>query len=158
MNLNLNAGCGASTWGSHRVDIQKFSDIYYRKKTSANIYASIEYLPFRNKVFKTSRCNHVLEHVNYPFICIMELLRVTRGRIYILVPVYHLYNFIIEAVTLVKSFMMIPFVGSTYFLDMFYKVRSWKVRYSGHKWYIKGSLINRVYFILPKEYVIILRG
>lgn len=151
-NLTLNAGCGLSTVGSIRVDIQTFSDVYYKKDTSANIISSIQYLPFRDRVFSKVICFHVLEHVKNPFKCVAELKRVTKGQILIHIPVNHLYSFIIDSITLLKSFMMIPFIGTAYFKDQFYKVKSWKIRYTGHKWYIRGSKINRVYWILPLEY------
>jgi hypothetical protein len=141
-NLSLNAGCGTKAWGDLRVDVQTFSDIYYLKKTSANMIASIEHLPFRDGSFKDIRCLHVLEHVERPFNCLRELKRVAKGRILIRVPVNHLYSFIIDAITLFKAFMLIPFVGMDYFKDHLYKVRSWKLRYTG----------NRVYWILPLEY------
>jgi SAM-dependent methyltransferase len=131
-NLTLNAGCGTKAWGDLRVDIQTFSDIYYLKKTSANMIASIEHLPFRDGSFKEVRCLHVLEHVDRPLNCLRELKRVANGRILIRVPVN----------------------GMDYFKDHLYKVRSWKLRYTGHKWYIKGRKINRVYWILPLEYEI----
>jgi hypothetical protein len=156
--LTLNAGCGVKAWGDLRVDIQTFSSIYYRKKTSVNLVGSIEYLPFRSGVFDTTRCYHVLEHVEHPFKCVFELKRVTKGWIHIRVPVNHLYSFIIDSITLLKSFLLVPFVGTAYFEDIVYKVRSWKLRYTGHKWYIRGRKINRVYFLFPLEYVIKIKG
>lgn len=153
-DLTLNAGSGADTWGSLRVDIQTFSDVYYRKKTSVNIVASIEYLPFKSKIFDKVRCYHVLEHTDRPRECYKELRRVTKGSLRIRVPVHHLYSFTIDAVSLLRYFLMIPFIGISAFKDHLYKVRSWKIRYSGHRWYIKGRKINRVYWILPLEYEI----
>lgn len=152
MSLTLNAGSGVNTWGDLRVDTQIFSDVYYRKKTSVNVVASIEYLPFKDRIFGAVRCHHVLEHVENPRKCIEELKRVTNGLILIHVPVHHLYCLLIESVTLLKSFMMIPLIGMAYFKDNLYKVKSWSGRYSGHRSYIKGRKINRVYWILPLEY------
>ncbi|MBA7493359.1 hypothetical protein ES702_03917 [subsurface metagenome] len=156
-NYTLNAGCGCNTWGDVRIDIQTYSNIFYRKKTSVNIIGSVEHLPFKDKVFNETRCHHVLEHLTNPFDCVKELNRVTNGKIIIHVPVFHLYSLIIETITLVKAFMVIPFVGLSYFMDHLYKVRSWKIRYSDHKWYIKGNKINRIYFIFPIEYEIIIK-
>lgn len=157
-NLTLNAGCGCNTWGDVRIDLQIYSDIFYRKRTSANIIGSVEHFPFRDNVFIETRLHHVLEHTKKPFVCVKELKRVTNGKIIIHVPVFHGYSFLIDAVTLVKSFMLIPFIGLTYFKNSMYRVRSWKLRYSDHKWYIKGTKINRVYFIFPQEYEITLKG
>ena len=151
-NHTLNAGCGTSTRGSHRVDIQTFSDVYYNKKTTANIISSIEFLPFRDRTFFKTICFHVLEHVKNPFKCLAELKRVTKGRILIRVPYSNLMGFIAEAVTLLKSFMMIPLIGSEYFRSHLFKVRNFKRRISFHRWYIRGSKIRRVYWILPLEY------
>lgn len=153
-NHTLNAGCGCSTWGSIRVDLQTFSDVYYNKKTSANIISSIQFLPFRDHTFSKVKCFHVLEHVKDPFKCVAELKRVTKGRILIRVPYNSLISFIADSITLLKSFMMIPLIGSEYFKDTLFKVRYFKERYSGHRWMIKGSKIIRVYWILPIEYEI----
>jgi hypothetical protein len=157
-NLTLNAGCGCKSWGDVRIDLQTYSDLFYRKKTTANIIGSVEYLPFKDNVFSKTRCYHVLEHLPYPFCSLMELLRVTDGEVKIKVPVFHFYSFMIDAITLVKAFILIPLIGTAYFMDHWYKVRSWKKRYSDHKWYIKGKKINRVYFLFPLEYEITLRG
>lgn len=157
-NLTLNAGCGCKKWGVVRIDLQTYSDLFYLKKTSANIIGSVEHLPFKNNVFIETRLHHVLEHTKNPFNCLKELKRVTNGKIIIHVPVFHGYSFLIDAITLFKAFMLIPFVGASYFMDHLYKIRSWKKRYSDHKWYIKGSKINRVYFIFPLEYEITLKG
>lgn len=154
----LNAGCGCNTWGDVRVDIQTFSDLFYLKQTSANIIASLDDLPFRDQVFEETRCHHVLEHVSDPRHCLGELKRVTRGEILIHCPVWHLYSFLIDSITLIKSFMLIPFVKTAYFKDQLYKVRSWSKRYRDHKHYIKGKKINRVYFFFPLEYEIKIKG
>ena len=152
MGLNLNAGCGANTWGDIRVDIQTFSDVYYNKKTSANIISSIQFLPFRDHVFSKVICYHVLEHVKKPFKCVAELKRVTKGRIIIRVPFNSLISFVADSITLLKAFMMLPLIGSEYFKDTFFKVRHFNKRHSGHRWMIKGSKTNYVYWILPIEY------
>ena len=157
-NLTLNAGCGCKTWGDVRIDLQTYSDLFYLKNTSANIIGSVEQLPFRDNIFIETRLHHVLEHTKNPFVCVKELKRVTNGKIIIHVPTFHGYLFCIDAITLLKAFMLIPFVGISYFLDHVYKVRTWKIRFSDHKWYIKGSKINRVYFIFPLEYEITLKG
>lgn len=154
----LNAGCGCNSWGDVRVDIQTFSDLFYLKKTSANILASLDHLPFKDQIFEETRCHHVLEHTPNPFDCIAELKRVTKREILIHVPVWHLWSFIIDSITLVKSFMLIPLIGLSYFKDHLYKVRNWRRRLGDHKYYIKGKKINRVYFFFPLEYEIKIKG
>jgi len=156
--MKLNAGCGCNFWGDVRLDIQLFSIVFYRKRTSANIIGSVEYLPFKDKVFSETLCSHVLEHTLNPLKCFEELKRVTRDHLLIHVPVFHVYSLLIEAVTLLKSFMLIPLIGTSYFMDFLYKVCFWKKRFSDHKYYIKGSKINWIYFILPLEYEISIRS
>ena len=53
--MRLNAGCGCDKWGDIRVDAEKYSSLY-DKLTSVNVVASIEFLPFRDKVFDEVRC------------------------------------------------------------------------------------------------------
>jgi len=156
--MNLNIGCGCDKWGDIRVDIQRFSDIFYNKKTSANVIADIQSLPFKPKIFDETRCFHVLEHVSNPKQALKELKRVTKGRIIIRVPIWHLYSYIAEAITLFKAFLLIPICGTFYFTDTLRKIKNWKKRYGDHKWYIKfkNSKINKTYMLLPKEYEVIL--
>jgi len=61
-----NIGCGSDTWGDIRVDFtRKPKDFYLLngKTSSANLIATVTYLPFVNKCFEEVRCYQVLEHV-----------------------------------------------------------------------------------------------
>ena len=75
--MRLNVGCGGNDWGDIRVDVQRFSEIYYRRETTANVLASVEHLPFIDNVFNVTKCYHTLEHVRNPRIAFIELKRVT---------------------------------------------------------------------------------
>jgi len=154
MKQTLNAGCGSNDWGNIRIDIQQFSDVFYRCKTTANVLASVEYLPFKNNIFITTKCYHTLEHIGNPRLAIRELKRVTNNKVIIRVPIWHVYSLMIEAITLFKSFFLIPIIGINYFMDSLYKVRRWRKRYREHKWYIKfqQTRINRAYRFIPQEY------
>lgn len=46
--MRLNVSCGCDAWGNVRVDIQRFSDIFYNRKTSLNVIADIQHLPFKD--------------------------------------------------------------------------------------------------------------
>lgn len=148
MKPTLNAGCGVKRWGDIRVDVERHSSILYLEKTSANVIADIQFLPFKNESFSETRCFHVLEHVDNPRRALIELKRVS-DVVIIRVPVWHFYNFLIEAISL--------------FVDIFFRprlvphvvreIRRWKKRYGTHKWYIRleNAKINRLYGV-PKEY------
>jgi len=158
--MKLNVGCGFDKWGDIRVDIQPFSNIFYNRKTSANIIADVQHLPFKPKIFNETRCYHVLEHVPNPVEALKELQRVTNGKIIIRVPIWHLYSYIGETITLFKAFLLILKCGTFYFLDTLRKIKKWKKRYGDHKWYIKfrNAKINKVYHIIPQEYEIQVLG
>lgn len=69
MNISsLDVGCGVR----HRATVKL--DVARTKAT--NILGSAYYLPFRNKVFKTVFCYHVLEHLTNPKQALKELCRV----------------------------------------------------------------------------------
>jgi len=70
-NLNLDVGCGRNLRASIRLDVNK--------TRSRNIQASALFLPFRNKVFETVYCYHVLEHLSKPGEALKELIRVSNN-------------------------------------------------------------------------------
>lgn len=76
--MKVNMGCGSDLWGDIRVDL---------KKGSANILADIEQLPFIDQAFSDVRSISVLEHISHWEKALRELLRVTRKRLILEVPV-----------------------------------------------------------------------
>ena len=76
--MKASMGCGSDPWGDVRVDI---------KRGSANILADIQQLPFRDQVFCDVRSISVLEHIPSWSQALMELLRVTKKRLILEVPV-----------------------------------------------------------------------
>jgi len=82
--MNLNIGCGADPWGDIRLDIARR---YHNVKTTANLFASAEALPFKDRCFLRVRARHVLEHLPHWGDAIQEWCRVTKEEIEIEVPV-----------------------------------------------------------------------
>jgi len=68
VKMNLDVGCGAKYRASIRLDVNRTKGI--------SILGSIHHLPFRDKVFKTVFCFHVLEHIDFPKKALKELCRV----------------------------------------------------------------------------------
>ena len=77
--MRANLGCGDEGWGEIRVDLRRVS--------KANILADIENLPFRDQVFEDVRCISVIEHVTGWYKALREILRVSRNRVILEVPV-----------------------------------------------------------------------
>jgi len=79
--LTLDVGCGIIQQGHINIDIEK------PKVINGNfIKADGQYLPFRNNVFDTVYCFHVIEHIKNPYLLIDELVRVAKGKIEIRCP------------------------------------------------------------------------
>lgn len=150
----LNAGCGCDSWGDIRIDIEKYSPIFYLKNTSVNLIASVEYLPFRNDIFTNTRCFHVLEHTNDPYLSFRELKRVTKESILIRVPVHHIFSYMVEFIAIFKYLILSYVISPSHFLFILSRIKRLKLLYSSHKWYIRGNKINWVYFFIPLEYEI----
>ena len=74
----LNVGCGADSRGDVRVDIHKTE--------AANILADAQFLPFRSKSFDHVFCLSVLEHIHSWSQALQEILRVSRSRVLLEVP------------------------------------------------------------------------
>lgn len=148
MKSTLNAGCGAETWGDVRVDIERNVSTLFQGQSSVNVIADVQFLPFRNQSFSETKCFHVLEHVDNPKLALSELRRVSE-KVVIRVPIWHLYCFLIEAMSIVL--MMIS--GPSQLLSHLQEIKKWKRRYGTHKWYIhfKSSDVNR-WFGIPREY------
>ncbi len=77
--MNLNLGCGNDKRGSIRIDINP-------DKEGVNLVADAHYLPIRKKVVNVTLCKSVLEHVESPIKAMLEMKRVTRNEIIIVVP------------------------------------------------------------------------
>lgn len=152
--VTLNAGCGCDSWGDVRLDIEKTSSLY-DAPTTANILASIEFLPFRDKVFKEVRCYHTLEHVDNPFKCLRELLRVGE-KVDVKVPSHNFYCiFLYDILSLplgvvytLKEKSLKPL------LNCLYNIRRWGRRVKAHKWYVrlKNATVHKWLFVIPLEY------
>ncbi|MEM2971974.1 MAG: methyltransferase domain-containing protein [Candidatus Bathyarchaeia archaeon] len=162
---SLNVGCGSDKWGDVRVDITKynyFSGDAMTGRTSANVLASIEYLPFKNQAFKLVRCYHTLEHVDNPQKALNELLRI--GKVVdIKVPPHNFYCMVYSILAL--SFV-IKWAIKSKNKDVLFRhlkgIRNWtKKQTGGHKWYIKlkdVELIKWKYLPIPIEYRKIYNG
>ena len=152
-DLALNIGCGTDTFGDIRVDIRRVCiELPDKPKTAVNVLASTEHLPFRDLIFRETRCWHVLEHVNNPKKAIRELKRVTYGTLNIRVPIWHLYSFLIESIAIIRYPKNI--------LSQLKYILKWKERYGDHKWYIRfrNANIRKSYKIIPKEYEVNING
>jgi len=78
MLVCANMGCGYDSWGDIRVDL---------KKGSANILADIQHLPFKDQAFDDVKSISVLEHIPSWSQALHELLRVTKQRLIVEVPI-----------------------------------------------------------------------
>jgi len=79
LNIKLNVGCGSDFRGDLRLDIHKTE--------AANILADAQFLPFRSKTFAFVFCISVLEHIPSWSQALLEMLRVSKGRVLLEVPV-----------------------------------------------------------------------
>jgi len=153
--MRLNAGCGCDKWGDIRVDVEKYSSLY-DKLTSVNVVASIEFLPFRDKVFDEVRCYHVLEHVDNPFKCLTELLRVGR-KVDLKVPTHNFYSIYLYGLIIIPVSVLwsVKTRSLSPFLNHLRGVSGWHKRANTHKWYIKlhdAELTKWKYLPIPLEY------
>ena len=152
---SLNAGCGCDKWGDVRVDVERYSRLY-NEDTTANILASIEELPFKNKSFKLARCYHTLEHVDNPSKALRELLRVSE-KVDVAVPTHNFYCiFLYDLVAL--PFVSLSAVRTHNLKELFQHlkgIKNWRKRVTAHKWYIKpkGAKLKKwKYLPIPFEY------
>jgi len=120
------------------------------RKSTANVRASLEALPFRPHSFSYVRCFHTLEHVNDPNRAISELLRVgdvvdlripncVHGQIYLLLEELFYLHRIILAVIARHS-------RPAEIVNRIRYIAGWPKQMSDHKWAIKiaGMHINYV--------------
>lgn len=80
--LKLNVGCSTDLWGDVRLDI---TSLYLKSKSSANIYADAQNMPFMDKAFEETKAWNILEHLPNWRCAIKEWCRVTSEKIQILV-------------------------------------------------------------------------
>jgi hypothetical protein len=132
VELALNVGCGADMWGDVRLDQGRYSETCgYRRRTTSNIIASAELLPFRDGIFREARAFHVLEHVPNPQQALDEILRVSH-RANVRVPIANAYSMFIEFLRF--NFCLV--VASKEVPTIFSEITRWPKRYSDHKWCI----------------------
>ena len=144
----LNVGCGLKRWGDVRIDVERYSSVFYLEKTSTNLIADIQFLPLQNRSISETKCLHVLEHVENPKLAFHELKRVSE-KLTLKVPIWHFYTLLIESISLFIVLMFRPKL----IRRQTRQIHRWKKRLRRHKWYIhlKNAKINRIYGI-PYEY------
>lgn len=81
--MQLNIGCSRDTWGDIRLDI---SDTYLNYKSSANIHADAQNIPFQDRVFEETKAWNILEHLPCWQQAIKDWCRVTDNKLQIEVP------------------------------------------------------------------------
>ena len=87
----LDVGCGDDAKGDINVDLSlnTMQIIRNQKKsirTSVNIVADGNYLPFKNNSFDKVMSHHVIEHTKTPFKFLSELIRVSKNEVEIKCP------------------------------------------------------------------------
>lgn len=83
--MKLNVGCGSDTWGDIRLDVSKHHWMTMGK-SSVNLIADAQCLPFKDKCFDELRAHQVLEHIRNWKKALRECCRVAK-KISITVPV-----------------------------------------------------------------------
>jgi len=83
----INIGCGSDGWGDVKLDYTRAPKEYYlvNNKSSANLLADAQHLPFIDKCFSELRAYHVLEHIRDWEAAIKEWCRIAK-RVKIRVP------------------------------------------------------------------------
>jgi len=77
--MRANLGCGDEGWGEIRVDL--------KRESAANVLADIEQLPFQDQIFDDVHCISVIEHIPGWYKALREILRVSKKRVILEVPV-----------------------------------------------------------------------
>lgn len=162
--VTLNAGCGLDSFGDVRVDLYLMFQLGVRrnpKKSTANVHATLEALPFRAHAFSYVKCSHALEHVNQPKRALAELLRVgdvvdltvpncVCGQIYqILSELFYLHRVIMAVIA--KHSRPIEIVNRIRYLA------EWPYHLGDHKWAIKIAGMHLDYIEgFPTQFHIVL--
>ncbi|MEX2738972.1 MAG: methyltransferase domain-containing protein [Candidatus Wukongarchaeota archaeon] len=89
--MRLDVGCGANPHGDVNVDAfpldrTQCAEAWMPKKVRNFVLADAHFLPFREKVFDSVRCDHVLEHLYSPILALKEMRRVCKGNVVLRVP------------------------------------------------------------------------
>ena len=89
--ISLDIGCGGSNKATVNLDlyIEKSKHRSYNlkiRKIRNFIIADAQQLPIRDKVFQSTRCSHVLEHLPNPMQGLKEMNRVCKNTSIICVP------------------------------------------------------------------------
>lgn len=82
--MKLNVGCSVDPWGDVRLDL---NSTYHGAKSSVNIYADAQNIPFADRVFQETKAWNILEHLPNWQLAIQEWCRVTKNRLDIEVPI-----------------------------------------------------------------------
>jgi len=132
---NLNLGCGNDKRGDIRIDITP-------KKSGVNLVADAHHLPLRNKVINATLCKSVLEHVESPLKVILEMKRVTKGKMTVIVP--NIFN----AVRIVKTLMnpLHPVNPNTWHLQ------GWDLKLIKHLAIMAGLKLQAAHWLFEKRY------
>ena len=89
--MRLDVGCGANSKGDVNVDAfpldrTQCNEAWNFKKVRNFVLADAHCLPFREKVFGSVRCDHVLEHLHSPILALKEMQRVCKGNVVLRLP------------------------------------------------------------------------
>jgi ubiquinone/menaquinone biosynthesis C-methylase UbiE len=94
--MRLDVGCGNNPTGNVNVDLfmneqtlhvdshtKRFID---SKKIPNPVKADAQHLPFKDDAFEEVFCSHVLEHVENPTKALLELIRVSKSKVIVVLP------------------------------------------------------------------------
>ena len=87
--MMLNLGCGVSPQRDIMLRAPDVLNADIEKSSYCDLVCDAHYLPFKDKVFRSTLLIHVLEHVNFPLKVLSEIKRVTDKNILIKVPNLH---------------------------------------------------------------------
>jgi ubiquinone/menaquinone biosynthesis C-methylase UbiE len=99
--MRLDVGCGNNPTGNVNVDLfmnektlhlDSYKNRFIDAKRILNpVKADANHLPFRDNTFEEVYCGHVLEHLENPTKGLLELIRVTKGKLIVVLP--HRYHY-----------------------------------------------------------------
>lgn len=119
--MKLNVGCGSDSWGDIRLDVSK-DHWMTMGKSSANLIADAQCLPFRDKCFDELQAYQVLEHIRDWKKALCECCRVAK-KISISVPVdsympRNYINWFLPTLTNLKYMLKLAIVRPRYILKL----------------------------------------
>lgn len=86
----LNLGCGDDMIGEVRIDRRPGAH-------ALNIMGDAHSLPFRDKVFDETLCYSVFEHVENPYKSLLEMTRVSKSKLRVIIPNVYYFKRILRA-------------------------------------------------------------